>query len=109
MRYDSGRFSISKILRFDFGNALRSRLLLSDFLYPAINWQPKGDNIQWIANNLNIHVDTFAFIDDMPFERAQVESQVKGVRCYDPAEIDGLLALPEFDVPVTWSHTPPSR
>src|SRR6185295_7764611 len=36
------------------------------FLYPQINWMPKSENIKVIAEQLNIGLDTFAFIDDNP-------------------------------------------
>lgn len=71
------------------------------FLYPAINWQPKSASLKGIAGSLNINVDTFALIDDSPFERAEVQSALPQVRAYSEAQIGALLALPEFDVPVT--------
>ena len=42
-----------------------------------------------------------AFVDDQPFERAEVASRHSSVRTYDVTEIEFLLARPEFDVPVT--------
>lgn len=71
------------------------------FLYPAINWKPKSENIKNIAEQLNINVDTFAFMDDSPFERAQVESEIPAIRTYDPAELSDIFERPEFDVIVT--------
>ncbi len=71
------------------------------FLYPAINWGPKSENIPRIAEALNINVDTFAFIDDSAFERGEVESRLPEVRCYDAADVDRLLHGAEFDVLVT--------
>ena len=71
------------------------------FLYPRINWQPKGANIQAIVQDLNIGADACAFIDDSAFERAEVASAVPGIRVYQEADVSRLLQLPEFDVPVT--------
>lgn len=34
------------------------------FLYPEINWNAKSSSIENIARNLNIGLDTFAFVDD---------------------------------------------
>ena len=34
------------------------------FLYPAINWVPKSQNIKNIADQLNIGLDTFVFVDN---------------------------------------------
>jgi len=71
------------------------------FLYPAINWKPKSENIKQIIKELNINEDTFAFIDDSPFERAQVESELPAIRTYDPLKLEGMFERPEFDVTVT--------
>jgi len=71
------------------------------FLYPQINWEPKSVSISRIAKALNIGMESCAFIDDSPFERAEVACECKGVRIFSEAEMDGLLARPEFDVPVT--------
>jgi len=82
--------------------AVIERLGLSDyFLYPAINWQPKSANLRDIARKLNINADTFAVIDDSPFERAEVQSALPEARIYSDQQIGELLAYPEFDVPVT--------
>lgn len=78
------------------------RLGLDDyFLYPAINWGQKSNNLQKIAKELNINIDTFAVIDDSVFEREEIISHVPQIRVYDEKIIKGLLALPEFDLPVT--------
>lgn len=69
------------------------------FLYPKINWNPKSENIKLIAEDLNINVDTFVFVDDSPFEREEVKRALPQVRVYDE-NID-LLSLPEFDLIVT--------
>jgi FkbH-like protein len=71
------------------------------FLYPMINWGPKSDSIEAIARELNIGVDTLAFIDDSAVERAQVADALPQVRVYAETELGKLLSLPEFDVPVT--------
>ncbi len=71
------------------------------FLYPAINWGRKSQNMMAIAKELNISVDTFALIDDSVFERNEVKSSLPQVRVYDVTEIGDLLNRSEFDVPVT--------
>ncbi len=71
------------------------------FLYPAINWAPKSSNLRQIAEKININIDTFALIDDSPFERAEVESVLPQVRIYTEKEIFRILGYNEFDVPVT--------
>lgn len=78
------------------------RLGMADyFLYPQIHWNAKSGSLQEIAARLNIGVDSLALIDDSVFEREQVRSVLPQTRVYDACEIERLLSLPEFDVPVT--------
>lgn len=80
------------------------RLGLKDyFVYPAINWEPKSSNLRSVAKKLNLHLDSFALIDDSPFERAEVQSALPHVRTYSDREIGSILTYPPFDVPVTES------
>jgi len=82
--------------------AVLKRLEIAEyFLFPQIHWNPKSGSMGQIAKDLNIGIDSLAFIDDTAFERSQVTSVWPQVRTYDAAEMDGLLMLPEFDVPVT--------
>lgn len=75
---------------------------LADYLlYPAIHWGPKSESLKAIAAELNINVDTFALIDDSPFERAEVQAALPQVRVYDVVELEALLERAEFDVPIT--------
>lgn len=71
------------------------------FLYPQINWQPKSGNIQAIVKALNIDGDACAFVDDSPFERAEVSRGKPGIRVYAETSLAGLLSRPEFHVAVT--------
>jgi methoxymalonate biosynthesis protein len=66
------------------------------FVHPHIGWGRKSDSVCEIAEQLNFALDTFAFIDDLPSERAEVTFRSDSVRCY-PAENAALLPdLPEF-------------
>lgn len=70
---------------------------LSDyFLYPEINWGPKSESIRRIAENLNIALDTFAFVDDQPFERDEVRFAHPMVRVFDGADLDWMLKQAAF-------------
>jgi len=66
------------------------------FLYPQINWMPKSENIKLIAEQLNIGLDTFAFIDDNPFELEEVSQALKVVVCVNAADIDHLFLSPRY-------------
>jgi FkbH-like protein len=74
-----------------------ARLGLSDyFLYPQIGWSSKSYSIRQVANALNIGLDAVAFVDDDPFERDEVASELPDVRCLDVDSIPALLDRPEF-------------
>ncbi len=67
------------------------------FLYPQINWNSKAASIDTIVKKLNIGVDTFAFIDDQPFEREEVNYSLPDVLCIDALQTPELLAMPEMN------------
>jgi FkbH-like protein len=71
------------------------------FLYPAISWGQKSEGLRAVAAKLNLGLDSFALVDDSPFERAEVTAALPMVRVYSEAEVAELLGRPEFDVPVT--------
>lgn len=78
------------------------RLGLEDyFVHIAANWQPKSQNLATVASLLNIHIDSFALIDDSAFERGEVTENLGRIRVYPETAVPGLLSRPEFDVPVT--------
>lgn len=67
------------------------------FLYPQINWNPKSGSVGQIAKDINIGLDTIAFVDDQPFEREEVAFTHEKVLCIDSALLDDLLDRPEFN------------
>jgi FkbH-like protein len=71
------------------------------FVYPAINWNPKSENLREVAARINIGLDTFALVDDSAFERAQILQSLPMVRAYSDTQIGEIASLPEFDLPVT--------
>ena len=66
------------------------------FLYPQINWGPKSASIERIAKDLNIGIDTLAFIDDPTFELDEVRFALPQVMCIPATEIGAVLARSEF-------------
>jgi FkbH-like protein len=75
---------------------LRAEGLEEYFLYPQINWNPKSGSIGAIAKSINIGLDTIAFVDDQPFERAEVEHALPQVTTVDSLEIATALHEPHF-------------
>ncbi len=78
-------------------NRLEELGIADYFLYPQIHWGPKSDSIERIRKDINIGIDTIAFIDDQTFEREEVSFAHPKVLCIDAAQIDNILALPEFN------------
>lgn len=88
----------------DEGPALEvlQRFGISDlFLAPEIHWGPKSGSIRRIGRSLNLGLDSFAFVDDSAFERGEVATALGAIRLFEPDDLPGLLARPEFDVAVT--------
>lgn len=51
----------------------------SDIACFSANWEDKASNLRSIAKTLNIGIDSLVFIDDNPFEREQVRSELPSV------------------------------
>jgi FkbH-like protein len=54
-----------------------------DFVSLKIDWEPKYRNIREIAEELNIGLDSFVFIDDSPVERESIKHQLPEVTVPD--------------------------
>ncbi len=77
-------------------------LKLSDFAAMRVDWNPKPDNLRAIADELELGLDSFVFVDDQPFERAAVTAGTPEVRVLptDGTPLGTLTALrasPHFD------------
>ena len=71
------------------------------FVFPAINWNPKSANLSVISKEINIGMDTFAFIDDSENERGEVKEHLPMVRVYTDREVLKLLSMDCFNPPVS--------
>jgi FkbH-like protein len=71
--------------------------LESMFLYPQIGWRPKSESVAEVARRLNIGLDSLAFVDDQPFELAEVTFALPDVLPVPAEEIRAAVAdRPEF-------------
>lgn len=60
----------------------------SDFVSMKINWQPKSVNIQQMAQELNLGLDAFVFLDDNEIEREAVRASLPQVNIAEfPSDI----------------------
>ena len=81
--------------------ALRRFGLDGYFLHPQVGWGPKSGSVAAIAAALDLGLDSFVFIDDQPFERAEVAAAHPQVRTLAHTEVAGLAEHPWFDHPAT--------
>lgn len=70
-------------------------------LHPQIGWDPKSEGLRRIAAALDIGIDTFVFVDDNPFERAEVAQVLPIVEVLAETEIPNLLDHPRLQGAVT--------
>ncbi len=80
---------------------LKTHDLTDYFLYPQVSWKPKSEAVGQIATLLNIGIESMAFVDDQPFERAEIKSALPQVAVVDAAEAASIPHRLECQVPVT--------
>ena len=62
----------------------------------VINWNDKASNIEYISRVLNLGLDSFVFIDDMPFERELVRRRLPMVKVPEmPEDVTDYIAAIE--------------
>lgn len=64
-----------------------------DFIVIKANWEPKSHNLESIANELNLGIDSLVFVDDNPAEREIINQTFPNV------------ATPEINIPYQYIQT----
>jgi|ERR1700733_1686421 len=77
---------------------LERKNLRDYFLYPQIGWDRKSTGVAKISELLNLHLDTFAFVDDQQFERDEVQFSHPEVLCFNSIDLSKLLSHPRVTV-----------
>lgn len=72
---------------------LRAHDLGDRFVYPQVSWSAKSASVRRIVDLLGIAADAVVFLDDSPFERAEVAAGVPGVRCHSLPEFIQVVAM----------------
>jgi FkbH-like protein len=68
------------------------------FIFPKIEFAPKGQNIAQIIESANLRAENVLFIDDNALNLNEAKHYSKGIMVADPANIlDRLLALPQLE------------
>lgn len=70
-------------------------------LHQRIGWGPKSESVAQIIKAIDIGADTVLFIDDNPFERAEVSQAVAGVEVLPETVIANLAEHPRLQGAVT--------
>lgn len=87
-------------------SVMDSLALPVSFVYPQFGWGAKSDSIRRIADKLRVGLDTFAFVDDDPYERTEVAAALPEVLVLSPEDVVGALDWPGFSPAVV---TPEAR
>jgi FkbH-like protein len=66
-------------------------LAWGDFSSRIINWDDKAKNLARVAEELNLGLNSFVFLDDSPFERALVRAALPEVRVPETPDILAML------------------
>jgi len=61
------------------------------FVFPQINWGPKSESLKRLADEMNIGLDSIAFIDDREENRKEVSERLPQVRVFSEAEVSSLV------------------
>ena len=86
----------------EIGALVEESALAGRFVAPQYGWGRKADALRRIAAEIDVGLDTLAFVDDDPLERADVERILPEVTVLAPDEVAGALDWPEFGAgPVT--------
>jgi len=63
---------------------------------PEVNWGLKSDNIKKLIKKFNVLQSEVCFVDDDPFQRAEVLSQIPDLKAIELGDPLDILSLPEF-------------
>lgn len=70
-----------------------SALHAEDFVCIKANWEPKDKNLSDIANELDLGIDSFVFVDDNPAERHIIRKQLPGVSVPEVEKPDQFIQV----------------
>lgn len=79
--------------------AYAERALGRQFAAVECGWGRKADALARIADGLGIGIDALAFVDDDPYQRAEVSARLPAVTVLSPEEAVDAAGWPEFSPP----------
>jgi len=66
------------------------------FIFPSVNWEPKGPRLQALIDTIQLRPETVMLIDDNPMNRNEALFFVPGMQVADETVIPELLSNPLF-------------
>lgn len=75
---------------------LTERSLWDYFVFPSVDWSPKGHRIRQIIAHCQLRPESVLFIDDNPSNRSEAVAAVSGLRAADETIIVTMLEDPLF-------------
>jgi FkbH-like protein len=66
------------------------------FIFPSIDWTPKGQRLAALVEAVQLRPQTVLFIDDNPMNRAEALQSVPGLQVADETTISAMLDNPLF-------------
>ncbi|HZB90332.1 MAG TPA: HAD-IIIC family phosphatase [Stellaceae bacterium] len=66
------------------------------FIFPSINWEPKGPRLQALVDTVQLRAPTIMFIDDNPMNLAEAKHFVPDLQVVDQTFIPQILGSPLF-------------
>lgn len=67
------------------------------FIFPKISWQPKGEIVKSLLEEIKLRAENVLFIDDNHSNRGEVEFYNKGITCIHPDQLAGILSDSAFN------------
>lgn len=77
----------------DVDNILKKFEIEKYFQHPQIGWGLKSDAIRKLAKEFQVSFDEMLFVDDDPFQRAEVKSQIPEINIFDASDPLDVLGL----------------
>ena len=66
------------------------------FVFPSIDWQPKGPRLARLVRDIGLRAPTILFIDDNPANLAEARAHVPAIQTAPETIVAGLLADPRL-------------
>jgi FkbH-like protein len=75
---------------------LQEHQLWDFFVFPSINWCPKGHRVRTLIQDVQLRSSTVMFIDDNPSNRAEISVLVPGIQVEDEHFLETILVDQRF-------------